>query len=1175
MQKQKKQDLSGKWNIYLDRRKDGFQKGLDKILWNEEQGKDGGMLVLPGILQAQGYGDEISYNTPWVSGLHDNMWYLREEYKGAQEGEVNIPFLSQPPKHYLGWAWYQKEVIITEEGQYQLFLECTRWKTTVWIDGEMKGSRVTLCSPHSYLLGKLERGKHLITILVDNEMQYPYRPDGHGVSDALAATWNGIVGEISLRKLPEIAVIENRIKWDIDTGRAAVELILQNLTEKERGAYIIVRKTGGDESGEFVSEQPSGIETVYQKTGGQQKADTIKIQCQLLPEERKALCIELCYPKQGMLWDEYQPNRKKLEILCQCGEEVQIIEEQFGFRQIEAREDGFFINGRPVYMRGTHFGGDFPLTGYPATEQEEWKRIFLICKKWGLNFMRFHSYCPPKAAFLAADEAGFYLQVECGMWNVFSEQEKEEPSMQEILWEETERILASFGNHPSFVMLSPSNEPGGDWLVPLSRWVKLCQKADNRRLYTVQSGWPYPVEPKHISGMDYVYFHRSGFGPYMGGNIRNKEGWFGKDYAPSLEGIRYPVICHEMGQWCSYPDFSIIEKFTGYMRPGNYKVFQAQAAKKGVLSQNKDFVYHSGRLQLAMYKEDFEANFRTPHLYGFEMLDLHDYLGQGSALVGVLDAFWDEKGYVKPEEFREFCNETVLLLRMPKYVFTKKEKLECRAEIAHFGRKEKETAIVSWRLLDAEGKVKKEEVLCEKRIPFGKNIPLGEICLSLEELDAPACYTIELVLEENAERKPVQEKLYPGKKGIRNHWNFWLYEEVRRIQETIRCREGEVQRIQKAQKMQQDNSACSTENKVCVLTDIRQAKEALRRGKTVLLSPQASSFSYKCPPLNPRPVFWNAQMGPRFSRGLGLLCDKNHPALSEFPTEGYEQWQWEGIMEEARGINLEYMNSKLKPIVQVIDDWNRSYKMALILEARVGRGKLLLTGCNLDREQEKYPQRAQLKKSLLDYAASEEFCPSVELSEEEAFSCFTDTLLLKKLEAECWIEELPQVDCSECISGNPGKAFMLEQVKFPLHLHIRWKQPIWIDGLTYLPIQNRRDHQGDIREYEIWVSGKNKDRIEWVQRKSGEFPSSFEPKEISFDRCRTDEVMLVIKSGFGCGYYQTWEEMPDGWRLKTGVFSDTSVSIGEVLVHSTEIVDAAVIDIRYQEGKTAALEIEE
>ena len=75
-----------------------------------------------------------------------------------------------------------------------------------------------------------------------------------------------------------------------------------------------------------------------------------------------------------------------------------------------------------------------------------------------------------------------------------------------------------------------------------------------------------------------------------------------------------------------------------------------------------------------MLKEDLEANLRTPYIYGFELLDLHDYLGQGTALVGILDPFWDSKGYVTPNEWRQFCDETVLLARIKSYCIDRAKK---------------------------------------------------------------------------------------------------------------------------------------------------------------------------------------------------------------------------------------------------------------------------------------------------------------------------------------------------------------------------------------------------------------------------------------------------------------------------------------------------------------------
>jgi beta-galactosidase len=328
-------------------------------------------------------------------------------------------------------------------------------------------------------------------------------------------------------------------------------------------------------------------------------------------------------------------------------------------------------------MRGTHHGGDFPLTGYPPCDVDYWRKLFQTCKEWGLNHVRFHSFCPPEAAFIAADEIGIYLQPEPGMWNEISPG----TPMEKFLYEETERMIKYYGNHPSFVLLSPSNEPKGRWKESLPKWVNHFRERDPRRLYTTGTGWSLIDEPQPVADqVDYLAVHRIGLNM-----MRGNSAWFGRDYSRSMRTVDVPNIVHENGQWCAYPDFDVIKKFTGFMRPGNFEIFRDSAAKTGVLEYNKQFAHASGRFQLACYKEELEAILRSPGLGGFQLLDLHDYTGQGTALVGLLDPFWEEKNYVNAAEWRRFCSETVPLVRLTKRVFTTADQFEPEIEVTHYG----------------------------------------------------------------------------------------------------------------------------------------------------------------------------------------------------------------------------------------------------------------------------------------------------------------------------------------------------------------------------------------------------------------------------------------------------------------------------------------------------------
>lgn len=1072
--------LQGVWNFRLDPGDTGMEKK-----WQEKELTDG--IYIPGILQAQGYGEDIHEATPWVSSLHDKLWFCREEYK-ADSKDLKVPFLCQPPKHYLGKAWYQKSFLIPETNgdmTFYLKIECVKWKTSLWVDDYFAGTETALCTPHEYCLGKLDKGEHRITICVDNSFQYPYRPDGHMVSDALGASWNGMAGAVLVTAVPDIHIANLKINPDIDMKKASVEILIRNFTGKEHKVQIQVNEA----------------------------VTVIDIKEPIL-----TTIVDLVYPEDAVTWDEYGAGLHKVTASLVYRGIRQERTEHFGFRKIEAKDGLFHVNHRPAYFRGTHFGGDFPLTGYPATDVASWKRIFGICKEWGLNYMRFHSFCPPEAAFTAADEEGIYLQVECGMWNKFYDG----CEMSKVLWDETVRILTAFGNHPSFVMLSPSNEPGGDWFKPLSDWVKRCRKLDSRHIYTLQSGWPYPMEPEKIEGTDYVYFHRSGYGIEPGGTIRNSQGWHGKDYRLSVDGIKYPVIAHEVGQWCSYPDYNIIDKFKGYLKPGNFMVFRESAERSGVLKQAAEFAYASGKLKVQLYKEEIEANFRTPHLYGFELLDLHDYIGQGTALVGLLDPFWDEKGFIGPEEFRTFCQETVPLLRIPKRVYTTEERLDCPLEFCHFGKETMKEALIFWTLQKNKNEIIYEENFAPRELPLEKNIAIGNIRIDLTHLQAPSEYELEVGIQNT---------------GIKNSWSFWLYE------------------------AKEEEKAIG---QVIYTHSFQKAMEFLAEGERVIYAPLPEHHRLDSPPLSAKTSFWNSQMGPTYSRGMGLLIDKTHPALELFPTKEYQEWQWEEIIQGAGGLNLKEFPAELKPIVQPIDEWNRNYRLGMVLECRALKGSLLIVTANLDQELEKRPAARQLRKSLFAYAASEKFCPDIWVSEEALRNSFFQRNIMKDYHVKLrritdredavsntpCTEEISQAEAERILEGDPNTFAASDLLRYPFTLEMEADREVFLKGLLYMPRQNEREHKGDIKgcKVEAYLDG------DWKVVYEGELPSSFEPKELLFcEAVRTFKIRFTALYGFSAKNMPVYRVTEEGWFPEKGDYQETEAAIADLLFIPVEM----------------------
>ena len=879
--------LAGSWRFRLDR----DDVGLDERWFTRKLPQQ---INLPGALQNQGFGNDVTPETKWTANINDRSWYTSPRFeKYRQPGNVKVPFWLQPAKHYVGAAWYQREIEIPAAWRGRrvvLELERPHWETRVWLNDRLVGTNDSLSTPHVYDLGtRLAPGRHTLTIRVDNRLIVDVGVWAHSVSDHTQGNWNGVVGRLELSATSPVWIEEAQV--------------FPNVTKKS--ALLKVR--------------------IGNSTGTAGKG-TLSVGTQSLPVkwETKDGAAETEVPlgDKAQLWDEFTPTLQRLTLALKgdSAEDQRVV--SFGLRHISTEGSSFLINGRKTFFRGTLECCIFPLTGYPPTDVESWKRIIRICQAHGLNHIRFHSWCPPEASFVAADELGFYYQVEIAAWTTVGSG----APIDRWLYEEGERILRAYGNHPSFVLMPYGNEPNGPkYKEFLAQWVNYWKGRDARRLYTSASGWPSLAENEyHVTPAP-----------------RGPKGWIGEDYRNAIKNLSGPVIVHEMGQWCVYPNFEEIPKYTGPLKAKNFEIFRDSLAEHGMLDQWSDFVRASGKLQVLCYKEEIEAALRTPGISGVQLLDLHDFPGQGTALVGVLDAFWDSKGYITPAEFRRFYGRTVPLARMAQRVWKRDETFAAEVEVAHFGAAPLVNVATYWKLTDESGHAATQGEFPTKTIAVDRGVALGRIEVPLGKLAAPQKFKLVVGLKNTS---------------FENDWTLWLYPP------------------------RTDRAAPSD---VLVTTSLDDSTaERLAAGRKVLW------LATNLPPEHPkgsfRPVFWNRQWFPSQScQTLGLLCDPKHPALKEFPTDFHSDWQWEDIVKSSRAFVMDSLPSALRPIVQIIDDWNTNRKLGLVWECRVGAGKLLMVSADLEHDLDHRPAARQLRASLLGYVAGGEFRPKVEVSREQ------------------------------------------------------------------------------------------------------------------------------------------------------------------------------------------------
>jgi hypothetical protein len=892
--------LSGNWTYRLDPNNIGLKENWQNLKFNDT-------IELPSSLRDKGIGNTPTLITEWTGSIYDSTWFFNPAMEKYRKGDnLKFPFWLTPNKRYVGAVWYQKEILIPENWTNKnlaLSLERPHWQTQVWIDTIYAGKQNSLSVPHNFTIQKnIKPGKHFLTIRVDNAIRdLDIGINSHSISDHTQGNWNGIVGEIMLSPKNEYSI--NQVK------------IAPNISKKTIEAKIIINKKTAEN---LIAEI---------KINGLNHEHNLNISTFSFDNSSDELVATIPMGDDFKLWSEFTPNIYQIKVLLK--HENAILDsktEVFGMREFTIEDKHFKINNIPISLRGTTECSVFPLTGYPPTDAASWARIYKICKSFGLNHMRFHSYCPPEAAFMAADKAGFYLQVEGPSWAKYSVSLGNGKPIDQYLMDETKRIIDTYGNHPSFCMMAYGNEPSGNYVPYLENWVSHFKAYDPQRVFTgASTGRSWSI----IENSDFIV--RS---PPRGLEWKDKQPESMFDYRDKTENQNKPYVTFEMGQWCAYPNFDEIKKYTGSLKAKNFELFQEDLKDHHMADQAHDFLMVSGKLQTSCYKQEIEATLRTPNLAGFQLLSLNDFSGQGTALVGVLDAFWDEKGYISADEFKSFCNDVVPLIRLPKYTFYNNEMLTAQVEVANFSGHRLENTHSKWELINNQNNVVQFGNFDNKSIPLGKGNTLGAINVPLNFVSKASKFTL---------------KVSVG--NYTNSWNIWVYPKT-------------LHHI-------------DVSNVHITKTLDSKTKQVLNQGGNVLLLTAGKVENGKDIIQYQTPVFWNTswfKMRPPHT--TGILIKNEHPVFNDFPTDYYADLQWWEIGNRQQIMNLENFPVSFRPIIQPIDTWFLNRRLAMLFEVKVNNGKLMVCSINLDPIDDTKPVSKQLYHSILKYLTSDNFNPT-------------------------------------------------------------------------------------------------------------------------------------------------------------------------------------------------------
>lgn len=837
---------------------------------------------------------------------------------------------------YKSKATYSRTIEIPKQWKkaaVELFLERTK-PTWVYVDGNLVDSCNFISTPQRYILPKLKTGKHQLDIVVDNSRGVPEQVYGssHAYTEDTQTNWNGIIGEISLKQV-----------------------------ELKAGQKL----------------------------------------------------------KSGMVQSE---SRQYTGKVLPC------------FRDFHIEGAHFYADGHPVFLRGKHDAAVWPLTGHVDMTVEGWMKYLGICRAYGINHVRFHSWCPPEAAFVAADSLGIYLQPELPFWGSFDDKDE---TLMTFLHQEGENILREYGHHPSFRMMALGNELWGS-IDKMKEFVDDFREIAPHKYYTFGSNY-YLGYQGVKEGMDYFTTCRiggEGWGKYNthtrgsfsfadaydGGIINhfrpnttmNFDEACDKWASPQpwqrqeVEQTSYkraagiPIISHETGQFQTYPDFREIKKYTGVLYPYNFEIFRRRLAAAGMLSQADDFHKASGLWSVKLYKADIEMDLRTKNMAGFQLLDIQDYPGQGSAFVGILDAFMESKGITTANEWHQWCSSVVPLLVTDRFCYDENEMMNAKVQIANYGGESLKGKKLVWKLdyaLDENfgddaapnaganiDRFNQPSPLAQGEIPITTDeeglIDIGEIHHKMKVMadgfndGNGTCLDVKIPSRKVILTLDIDYGRYDARRH-RNTYDLWIY-----------TTEKSLDIYKKGVVITSD------------LTD--EVAKKLEKGAKVLWMPTTSknfvasadtiSQAGNATPYTVGGLFqtdyWNYRMFKTICENnkktvspgtLGILTNPKHPIFCDFPTEMHTNWQWFPVIKESHPLVLDNFAKDDKPIVQVIDNIERNHKLGLVMEWKVGAGKLLVCMSDLEKASE-YPEGRAFYESVLSYMRSPEFAPQSEIT---------------------------------------------------------------------------------------------------------------------------------------------------------------------------------------------------
>ena len=867
------------------------------------------------------------------AGMTDNFrvnpWYERQVFPiSGSAADTTLPDI-------YGCFFYRRHVKLGRTGPAVLHFGGVRNQVHVWINGRFVAFRAGFSTPFELPVpdGILKAGANEIVLAVSNNPNLGYGDHVSGLTTrSVFRSTGGVNGDLELRFLKsDIADVYVTTAGDLATFTVHVSGTDSYTYEIADGGRILASGAG---RGDFT------------------------------------------LPADGYdFWSPERPKRYELRLKTANGSYAQ----RFGLRRLVADGEKLRLNGLPVYLRGVTEHCYFAKTVHVPRDLDYYRMVTAKRKELGFNFVRFHTWVPPKEYLEAMDELGMLVHIESP--NFVSEPEYA-------------AIIAFARRHPSVVIYCTGNETRIDRLAEtyLEDVAKLVHDGTDALFSPMSAmrgveyllipgkdvivGAPFPHNPERMRRLsrycDLWTSYQLGLASY--GSLNS-----GSSAALDAWGDAYcgkPRTSHEICIDGSYVDLSLENDYppdSPILREGIFSGARAQLRAKGLLDRADAYFRNSCEWMRRIRKFTFEKVRAAGRVAGYDFLgDINTHWHTFGYSVGMMDEFYRLKPGETVKNVLRYNSAAVVLSDLGSdFNVRAGEKKSVKISISNYAGDAKDATlrvslVAHGKELDARARRRRDAGNgaecawdCEKHVGDVKNgevVALGEFDVEVPTADKPAKYLL-------------RASFSGGAVKAENEWEIYAFPSDGRASDF---------RLQAS-----GHGTGGKDSSVRVVDDISidGLLAAMARGERMLLLGAG--------PFKSLPTTFRIGMAGRCTGNLATVIKAGHPVFRDFPHDGYCGWQFRRLIEGGRAVQLE-AGVPFNPIVDVASSVKNVIRQAALFEYRIGEGRLLVCSFNLSGTD---PAAAWLKRRLLDYAASDAFEPELGLTPEEARSVMAAPLL--------------------------------------------------------------------------------------------------------------------------------------------------------------------------------------